>query len=309
MLLFVIALFYGYWFFKSAKTRGDRKPALWAAAGTGGFFIPAFLSSLGLQLMLSGSVRAVYSSVLLESVFVAAVLLSAVVAVGNGFAFMLWRIFLCPPSSASLWAQMHERRSLALPGRFPAGFVSGYAMVCVLGLMLLMISQPFFYRIAQISLDVAPLFFTHFLAIVLYTAGLSVLFWKTNDWRAVAAGWGLLTALIALLNQLTSLLALPIPLPMIVLITTFTAQFVSGFAVTAIVLFCVRRRGAGFITLAGSFILSRFVIGLLLSLPQLFLIPDPMFFLYEVAMNLLWTIIIGLALATGFLFQGDRRKA
>lgn len=314
MLLFVIALSYGLWFFKSAQRSENRRPVVWAAAGFGGFFIPAFVSLVGLRLMLGGAVTASYSSVFYVSIFVGLVMLSAAFAVGNGFAFILWRIFLSPPSSAlSLWGQMRERRSLALPGRFPAGFVSGYAMVCVLGLMLLMISQPFFYWLAEMSQAVGPLFFKHCLSIVLHTAGLSVLFWKANDWRVVAGLWGLLTAVSAFLNHLITLLALPvylhIPLPIAVLSTSFAAQFVSGFAVTAIVLFCVRRRGAGFITLAGSFILSRFVIGLLLSLPQLFLIPDPRFFLYEVAMNLLWTVIVGLALATGFLFQGDRRKA
>ncbi len=310
MILLLLSIVYAVWFFKSAKAHGGRNPNLWAAAGLGGFFVPAFLTSLGLRLMLAGFVTGEYWSVIIEGLSVAAFMLTAAFAVGNGLCLMLWRVFLSPPSSAlSLWGQMRERRSLALPGRFPAGFASGYAMVCVLGLMLLMISQPFFYWLAEISQHVGPLFYTHCLSIVLYTAGLSVLFWRTSDWRAVAGVWGLLTALSVFLKQLISLLAVPIPLPISMLMFTFTVQFAAGFAVAAIVLFCVRQRGAGFVTLAGSFILSHFVLGFLLALPQLFLVPDPRFFLYEVTMNLLWTIFAGLALATGFLFQGGGSAA
>lgn len=313
MILFLLSIVYAVRFFKSAKAHGGRRPALWAAIGLGGFFIPAFLSSLGLRMMLAGSVTGEYWSVMVEGLSVAAVLLTAAFAVGNGFCLMLWRIFLSPPSSVPSLRQMRERRDLALPGKFPVFFASIYAMVCVLGLMLLMIAQPLFFWLGEISQDVAPLFYKHFLSIVIYTVGLSVLFWKLGekrgDWRTVAGVWGLLTALSTFVNLLISSLIMPVMPPVSVMMFTCAVQFASTFAVTAFILFCVQRRGAGFVTLAGSYILLRLILGLLLALPPLFLIPDPRFFLYEVAMNMLWTIVGGLALATGFLFEGERRKA
>lgn len=313
MIIFIMSIIYAVWFYKSAILSEERNPILWATMGFSVFFFISLLSSLGLQLMLTGSLTGEYSSLRLESNIVGAFVLLTAFAVGNGFNFALWRIFLSPSTcTPSLWMSikhMYKRHNLSMPKKFPLFFTSIFAMVKILGLMLLMGLQPAFYALAEISQDIKPLYYSHVLSIALHTAGLSLFFWKFRHWKTLAAAWAILPALTAFLNHLIASIILPIPsLPIIMQIFVFAVQFAAGFAVAAFVIFCVKRRGAGFTTLVGTYIISRYVTDFLLSLPKLFIAYDSKLFLYEQLMNLLWTIISGFAVYAGFLFQEDNQQ-
>lgn len=293
MLFALIGLFYARWFYKSALVCENRNPKLWAFIGFFVFFLTGVLSSLGISLFLMAT-QSGYDDTP-GGLAIILILLSGVI-IGNGCAFLFQ-----PRSSSRRLSeavrQVSARRDLALPGEFPLGFASFFLLTAVLGVVLGMALQAI---ILETHADTVSVFNGYMPTFLFEAAVLSYILQNHKNWRDISLRWGAIVPFVHLIKYLLSVAGMGFFYnPSLVF---FVTQYITFFINAACITLSVQRWGASLPVLLCSSVLSKFLLTLLMILPELIYSPG-IPFPFHLFMSIFMGAVLALCLYAGLLFH------